>query len=230
MIVVKIPGASDSEVEAWATEPRRPGRLDGDQTVDNGSQNYRDAMAKLVYSMITSLDGYVADPSGDIRWGAPDAEAGAYINDLERDTGTVLYGRRMYEVMVYWETQGSSDDDDASRDFAATWRAQDKIVYSTTLGHVSSARTTLEHAFVPDAVRQLKEASTRDLSIAGPHLASQAIEARLVDEMHLYVVPITLGGGTPVLPGEERIDLSLLDVTHFQSGLVHLHYGFTYAQ
>jgi dihydrofolate reductase len=181
--------------------------------------------------MITSLDGYVADSSGDIRWGAPDAEAGAYINDLERDTGTVLYGRRTYEVMVYWETHGSSDDDDAaSSDFAATWRAQDKIVYSTTLDHVSSARTTLEHAFVPDAVRQLKENSTRDLSIAGPHLASQAIEARLVDEMHLYVVPITLGGGTPAHPGEERNDLTLLEVHHFRSGLVHLHYRFNYAQ
>jgi dihydrofolate reductase len=184
-------------------------------------------MAKLVYSMITSLDGFISDEDGAIEWGAPDPEVFAFVNDLERDTGTVLYGRRMYETMVYWETHGASPDDSpVERDFAELWRAQDKIVYSTTLEQVSSARTSLERTFVPDAVRRLKQDSTRDLSIAGPHLASQAIEARLVDDMHLFVVPVTLGGGTPAHPGKEQTDLALLDINRFESGIVHLHYRF----
>jgi dihydrofolate reductase len=139
----------------------------------------------------------------------------------------VLYGRLTYETMVYWETNGTSEDDSTfEHDFATKWRSQDKIVYSTTLDHVSSARTTLERKFVPDAIRELKASTSSDLSISGPHLASQAIEAGLVDEMHLFVVPVTLGGGKPAHPGKERTDLTLLDVRRFDGGSVHLHYRF----
>jgi dihydrofolate reductase len=184
-------------------------------------------VAKLIYSTNTSLDGYIEDENGDFGWGVPDPELFTFINDLERTTGTSLYGRRMYETMVYWETEGSSEDDSPfEHDFAAQWRSQDKIVYSTTLEHVSSERTTIERAFIPDAIRQLKERSPSDLSISGPHLASQAIEARLVDEMHLFVVPVTLGAGKPAHPGKERTDLTLLDVTRFDGGTLHLHYRF----
>jgi dihydrofolate reductase len=188
-------------------------------------------MGKLTFSAITSLDGYYADESGDIRWGAPDAEVATFINDLERQVGTVLYGRRMYETMVYWETNGTADQDaPEERDFAEKWRAQDKVVYLTTLQRPSSARTVIHHSFVPDDVKELKRTSEDDLSISGPHLASQAIEARLVDEMHLYVVPVTLGGGTPAHPGKERTDLTLLDLNRFDSGTVHLHYRFNDAE
>jgi dihydrofolate reductase len=182
------------------------------------------AMAKLVYSMITSLDGYIADETGDITWGAPDAEVGAFVNEMERGVGTVLYGRRMYETMVYWETFVGSDDDPIENEFADRWRRQEKIVFSTTLKEPSSARTRIEHSFIPDEVERLKQSAATDLSIAGPHLASQAIEARLVDEMHLYVAPVTLGGGTSAHPGDARTPLELLDVNRFKSGFVHLHY------
>jgi dihydrofolate reductase len=188
-------------------------------------------MAKLIYSTITSLDGFTEDADGDFRWLAPDDDVASFINELERTTGTVLYGRRMYETMVYWETHGTSDDDAQSeRDFAENWRSQDKIVYSTTLKSVSSERTSLERTFIPDKVRTMKQNSPSDLSIAGPHLASQAIEARLVDEMHLYVAPVTVGGGKPAHPGEEKTGLTLLDVRRFDSGTVHLHYRFNNAE
>jgi dihydrofolate reductase len=181
-------------------------------------------MAKLVYSMITSLDGYVTDESGSFDWATPDAETFTFINDLERSTGTVLYGRRMYETMVFWETFDGSEDEPYGQDFADIWRAQDKIVYSTTLAEVSSDRTRIERSFVPDAIQRMKDSSDRDLSISGPHLASQAIEAGLVDEMHLFVAPITVGGGTPAHPGDAFTNLELLDVDRFESGVVHLHY------
>jgi dihydrofolate reductase len=185
------------------------------------------AMAKLVYSTITSLDGYIADDAGDIQWGAPDAQVAAFINDLERGFETVLYGRRMYETMVFWEMfDGSPDSDPEETDFAEKWRSQTKIVFSTTLQHVSSARTSIERAFVPEEIRRLKESSRSDLSIGGAHLASQAIEARLVDEMHLYITPLTLGGGASAYPGEQRTNLELIDVNRFDSGVVHLHYRF----
>lgn len=183
--------------------------------------------AKLVYSAITSLDGFVADADGNFDWSVPDPEVFSVINDLERDVGTVLYGRRMYQTMVYWETfQRSNDVPSYVQDFADNWRAQTKIVYSTTLEHASSARTLIEHSFIPEAVRQMKQSSEHDLSIGGAHLASQAIDARLVDEMHLFVVPVTVGSGTPANPGELRTNLELLGVTRFESGIVHLHYRF----
>jgi dihydrofolate reductase len=184
-------------------------------------------MSKLVYSTITSLDGYIADESGNFDWSAPDQEVFAFINVLERDVDTVLYGRRMYETMVYWETfHGSEDQPSYLRDFAETWRAQDKIVYSTTLGQSTSARTRIERAFVPVEVQRMKESSERDISIGGAHLASQMIEAGLVDEMHLFVAPVTVGGGTPAHPGDSHTSLELLDVKRFESGVVHLHYRF----
>ncbi len=181
-------------------------------------------MAKLTYSMITSLDGYVADPDGNFDWGEPDAEVFLFINNLERDVSTYLYGRRIYETMIYWETFEGTDDDPISSDFATIWRAANKVVYSTTLKKASSAKTRIERAFLPDEVRRMKESSEGDLSIAGPHLASQAIEAGLVDEMHLFVTPITVGGGTPALPGESHAHLELLSLNRFDSGVVHLHY------
>jgi dihydrofolate reductase len=184
-------------------------------------------MAKLVYSAITSLDGYVADADGNIDWSVPDPEVFEVINDLERDVDTVLYGRRMYETMVYWERFQRSDDVPSYvQDFAGHWRAQTKIVYSTTLEDASSTKTFIEHAFIPETVRQMKQSSEHDLSIGGAHLASQAIEARLVDEMHLFVVPVTVGSGTPANPGEFRTTLELLDVNRYESGIVHLHYRF----
>jgi dihydrofolate reductase len=186
-------------------------------------------MAKLVYSIITSLDGFTADEAGNIDWGEPDAEVFAFINVLEREFGTALYGRRMYETLIYWETfKRSGDEPMFLQDFAETWRAQTKIVYSTTLQRVSSARTEIKHGFVPDDVQRMKELSELDLSIGGPHLASQAIQAGLVDEMHLFVTPITVGGGTPAHPGDAHTMLELLDVNEFESGVVHLHYRFSY--
>jgi dihydrofolate reductase len=181
-------------------------------------------MAKLVYSIITSLDGYIADESGNFDWGQPDEEVSTFINDLERDVGTALYGRRMYETMVYWETFDEPDADAYVQDWTGIWRAQSKIVYSTTLTTVSSARTRIERAFIPDDVQKMKDSLESDMSIAGPHLASQAMEAGLVDEMHLFVAPVTVGGGTPAHPGEARTDYELLSVNRFGSGFVHLHY------
>jgi dihydrofolate reductase len=182
-------------------------------------------VAKLIYAAIASLDGYVADVNGEFDWSAPDEEVHAFVNDLERAIGTCLYGRRMYEVMTYWETASTEPSEPAvMRDFAELWQAADKIVYSTTLEHMSSSRTRLERSFDADAVRQLKETEERDLSIGGPTLAAQAIAAGLVDELHLFLTPIMVGGGTPALPAGVRVDLELLDGRRFSSGVVHLHY------
>jgi dihydrofolate reductase len=175
----------------------------------------------LVYSAIASLDGYVVDASGSFDWAAPDEEVHAAVNDAERGIGTYLYGRRMYEVMTFWET--ADDDDPVMRDYAAIWQAADKVVYSTTLPAVTTARTRLERAFDPDAVRAL--AADGVVSIGGPTLAAHALRAGLVDECHLYVVPEVVGGGTPWLPDDVRISLDLLDVRRFASGVVHLSYG-----
>ena len=140
-------------------------------------------MAKLIYSAITSLDGYVADAGGRFDWAEPDEEVHAFVNDLARPVGTYLYGRRMYEVMVAWETIGLADQPPFIQDFAAIWRAADKIVYSKTLDTVASARTRIERDFEPEAVRRLKAAAERDLTVGGPELAAHAFRARLVDEM-----------------------------------------------
>jgi dihydrofolate reductase len=182
-------------------------------------------MAKLIYSAITSLDGYIADEDGSFDWAAPDEEVHAFVNDLERPVGTYLYGRRMYEVMVAWETAHTfADQRPVMQDFAKLWQAADKVVYSTTLAAVSSARTRIERDFDPEAVRQLKASAGRDLSVGGPHLAAQAIRAGLVDEFHLFLVPFVVGGGNQSLPDNVRVQLELLDERRFGGGVVFLRY------
>ena len=182
-------------------------------------------MARLIYSAIMSLDGYVADADGTFDWAAPDEEVHTVVNDLERSVGTYLYGRRMYEVMAVWETMHDvADQPPVVQDFAQIWQAADKIVYSTTLETVSSARTRIARVFDPEAVRQMKARAGRDLTVGGPALAGQALKAGLVDECHLFVAPIVVGGGTQALPTGIRLTLDLLDERRFRSGMVHLHY------
>jgi dihydrofolate reductase len=182
-------------------------------------------MAKLIYSAITSLDGYIADENGNFDWAAPDEEVHAFVNDLERPVGTYLYGRRMYDVMVAWETAHTfADQRPVMQDFAKVWQAADKVVYSRTLAAVSSARTRIERDFDPEAVRQLKASAGRDLSVGGPYLAAEAIRAGLVDEYHLFLVPFVVGGGTQSLPDNVRVQLELLDERRFGGGVVYLRY------
>jgi len=182
-------------------------------------------MAKLIYSAITSLDGYIADEDGNFDWAAPDEEVHTFVNDLERPVGTYLYGRRMYEVMVAWETAHTfADQRPVMQDFAKLWQAADKVVYSRTLAAVSSARTQIERDFDPEAVRQMKASAGRDLSVGGPDLAGQAIRAGLVDEYHLFLVPFMVGGGNQSLPDNVRVQLELLDERRFGSGVVSLRY------
>ena len=182
-------------------------------------------MAKLIYSAITSLDGYVADVDGNFEWAVPDDEVHAFINDLERPVGTYLYGRRMYETMVGWESVHTlADQPPFMRDFAQIWQAADKIVYSKTLEAVSSARTRIERDFDPEAIRQMKARAGRSIIVGGPELAAQAIKAGLVDEWHLFVAPIVVGGGKQSLPNNIRLKLELLDERRFDNGMVHLHY------
>jgi dihydrofolate reductase len=183
-------------------------------------------MARLIYSAICSLDGFTEDEGGDFRWAAPDEEVHAFVNDLERPIGTYLYGRRMYETMVYWETEGDGPDDHpVSRDFAAVWRSADKVVFSRSLESVTSARTTLERDFDPPAVTRLKAAADHDLAIGGPELAGLALADGLVDELQLVVVPVVIGGGKPALPSGVRLDLELLDERRFGNGTVFLRYA-----
>jgi len=171
-------------------------------------------MAKLIYSAITSLDGYVADEKGNFDWAAPDEEVHRFVNDLERPIGTYLYGRRMYEVMVFWETGNTlPDQPPVARDFAEIWQAADKIVFSKTLEEASSART-----------RELKSSAERDLTVGGPDLAAQAIRAGLVDEYQLFLTPIVVGGGKRALPDDVRAELELLEERRFENGTVYLRY------
>ena len=183
-------------------------------------------MAKLIYSALASLDGYVEDEQGKFEWAAPDDQVHAFVNDLERPIGTHLYGRRMYETMVFWETAGTGGDQPAVvRDFADIWRAAEKIVFSRTLQTPSSARTRIERDFDPRAIRELKESASRDITIGGAELAGEAIAAGLVDECHLFLGPIVVGGGKRALPDNVRVQLELLAERRFRSGVVHLHYG-----
>jgi dihydrofolate reductase len=182
-------------------------------------------MAKLIYLMIASLDGYVADEEGNFDWAAPDEEVHAFINDLDRPVGTYLYGRRMYETMAGWETDPTlADQSPLMRDFAEIWQAADKIVYSKTLETVSTAKTRIERDFDPEAVRQMKALAGRDLIVGGPELAAQAFKAGLVEECHLFVAPMVVGGGKRSLPKDVRLKLELLDERSFASGMVYLHY------
>ncbi len=182
-------------------------------------------MTKLIYSPIASLDGYIEDADGKFDWAAPDEEVFAFINDLERPIGTHLYGRRMYETMSFWETVSTDAGQPAtSRQFTDIWRAADKIVYSRTLQTASSARTRIERDFDIDAIRRLKEASDRDITIGGAELAGQAIRAGLVDECHLFLTPILVGDGKRALPENVCTPLELVDECRFGSGVVHLRY------
>jgi dihydrofolate reductase len=182
-------------------------------------------MAKLIYSAITSLDGYIADEDGSFDWAAHVEELHSLVNDLQRPVGTYLYGRRLYEVMVYWETAHTlPDEPPVVEDFAQIWQAADKIVYSKTLETVSSARTRIERDFDPEAVRQLKASAERDITVGGPELAAQAIKAGLVDEYHLFLTPIIVGGGKRSLPDNVRVKLELLGERRLGNGVVHLHY------
>ena len=182
-------------------------------------------MAKLIYSAIASLDGYVADEDGNFDWAEPDEEVHRFVNDLERPVGTYLYGRRMYDVMVAWETIGQQPGQPPiARDFAEIWRSADKVVYSRTLEDVASARTRIERDFDPEAVRQLKAAAGADLSIGGPGLAAEALKAGLVDELHLFLSPVVVGGGNRAFGDDVRQRLELLDERRFGNGVAHLHY------
>jgi dihydrofolate reductase len=182
-------------------------------------------MAKLIYLMIASLDGYAADEDGNFDWAVPDEEVHAFINDLDRPVGTYLYGRRMYETMAGWETDPTlADQSPLMRDFAQIWQAADKIVYSKTLETVSTAKTRIERDFDPEAVRQMKALAGRDLIVGGPELAAQAFKAGLVEECHLFVAPMVVGGGKRSLPKDVRLKLELLDERRFGNGMVYLHY------
>ena len=179
-------------------------------------------MAKLVYVATTSLDNFVEDENGEFNWSVPDEEVHSFINDLTRPVGTFLFGRRMYEVMSYWETPppgGEWYDDD----FAAIWRASDKVVYSRTITVPTTARTRIESDFAVAAVRALKEAATSDLCVGGANLGGQAMVAGLVDEIHLFVIPIALGKGKRALP-EAQLPLVLEEERRFGNGTVYLRY------
>lgn len=182
-------------------------------------------MAKLIYAAITSLDGYIEDVAGHFDWAVPDEEVHGFVNELERTMGTYLYGRRMYETMVFWENPPiGTDEPPVFWDFARIWQAADKVVYSRTLQAASSTRTRIERDFDAAAVRRLKESSGAAIAIGGAELAGQAIAAGLVDECHLFLFPVVVGGGKRALSGNVRADLELLDERRFESGVVHLHY------
>jgi dihydrofolate reductase len=182
-------------------------------------------MGTLIYGAIASLDGYIADEEGKFDWGEPDEEVHTFVNDLERQVGTYLYGRRLYEVMVAWETPESLPDQSPHMlDFARIWRAADKIVYSRTLESASTARTRIEREFDPEAVRRMKAEAERDLLVGGAELAGQAVTAGVVDELHLFLAPIVVGGGTRFLPDRVRVELELRDERRFKGGMVFLRY------
>jgi dihydrofolate reductase len=180
-------------------------------------------MASLIYTAIASLDGYVEDEQGKFDWAVLDEEVHAFLLDLERLVGTHLYGRRMYETMVYWET-GGDEGGAVTRDWAEIWRAADKIVYSRTLQTVSSKRTRIEREFDAAAIRRLKNSSSSDITIGGAELAGQALAEGLVDECHLFLGPVLAGGGKRALPAGVHAELELLDERRFGNGAVYLRY------
>lgn len=182
-------------------------------------------MAKLIYSAITSLDGYVEDEDGNFDWAAPDEEVFTFVNQLERPVGTYLFGRRMYETMLFWESAHTlPDEPPVVRDFAGIWQAADKIVFTRTLEAPSSARTRIESVFDPALIRQIRASAKSDMTVGGAELAAQAFRAGLVDECHLFLNPIIVGGGKQALPSNIRTQLALLDERRFGNGVIHLHY------
>jgi dihydrofolate reductase len=183
-------------------------------------------MAKLIYIMLTSLDGYVEDKHGGIGWNAPDAEVNSYINELASSVGTYLYGRRMYDAMVYWESAYKAHDlPPFLLDWARKWQATEKIVYSRTLAEPGSARTRIEREFDPDAIRRLKADAEHDITINGPELAGHALRAGLVDELQMLVCPVVVGGGKRFFPDSARTDLKLIEARAFHNGVVALRYA-----
>ena len=182
-------------------------------------------MGRLIYSAIASVDGYTTDTTGSFEWAAPDAEVHAFVNDLERDIGTYLYGRRMYETMRVWEDLPGPGDGPVIADYAAVWSAADKIVYSSTLASVDTPRTRLERRFDVPEVRALLSGVDGDVSIGGPTLAAEAFAAGLIDEVRLILVPVAVGGGTPALPAGQRVGLRLRDARRFGNGTVALNYS-----
>lgn len=181
-------------------------------------------MAQLIYSAIMSIDGYTADQDGNFDWSAPDEEVHAFVNDLERDAGTYLLGRRMYEVMSVWETMGTQQDPPVIQDYARIWQGAEKVVYSASLDTTAAPRTRLERQFVPEAVQDLKRSSDRNISIGGPTLAAHALKAGLVDECQLFINPVAVGGGLRFLPDGLQARLELLDQHRFGNGVVYLRY------
>jgi dihydrofolate reductase len=182
-------------------------------------------MARLIYSAIASADGYTEDAAGSFDWAAPDEELLRFVNGLERPVGTYLYGRRMYETMLYWETAHTVPGQPPSvREFTGIWQAAEKIVFSKTLASVPSARTRIEPNFDTGMIRQLKSATEHDMTVGGADLAGQAIKAGLIDELQLFLAPIVVGGGKRALPNDVRTDLELLDTQRFPSGAVYLRY------
>ena len=181
-------------------------------------------MGQLIYSGIASLDGYIADRDGNFDWSAPDEEVHAFINDLERDVGTYLFGRRMYEVMAVWETLGTAEDPPVIQDFARIWQGADKVVYSSSLATVSTGRTRIERTFSPDAVRELKAGTDGNIGIGGPTLAAAALDAGLVDECQVFVSPVVVGGGLRFFPEGLELNLELLEERRFGNGVMYLRY------
>ena len=182
-------------------------------------------MAKLIYSAISSLDGYIEDADGNFDWAMPDEEVHRFINNLERAAGTYLHGRRMYETMMVWETDPNlAADSPITRDFAEIWQAANKIVYSRTLETVSTRKTQIERNFDPETIRQLKETAEQDILIGGPNLAAHAFRSGLIDECQLFLTPIIVGGGKPSLPDNVRLELELMEERRFGNGMVFLRY------
>jgi dihydrofolate reductase len=182
-------------------------------------------MAKLIYFMPTSLDGFIAGEADSMDWSVPSEEVSAFINDQHRPIGIYLYGRKEYETMMVWETPEVIPGlTPAMMDFGRIWQAADKIVYSKSLETVSTPKTCLEREFEPQAVHNLKAQAPHDISVAGPNLAAQAIRAGLVDEYQLLVVPALLGGGKRILPSSVGVKLDLLDERRFGNGWVYLRY------
>lgn len=182
-------------------------------------------MARLIYGMLTSLDGYIEDAHGGFGWATPDEEVHAYVNELGASVGTYLYGRRMYETMVYWETaHRNPDEPQVVLDWTHQWQAAEKIVYSTTLVAPRSKRTRIERAFDADAIRRLKANAEHDITVAGPELAHHAVRAGLVDEFQMIVCPVIVGGGKRFLPDGVRLDLELIEEHLFGNGVVALRY------
>ena len=182
-------------------------------------------MARLLYSAIASIDGFIEDEEGRFDWAEPDEEVFGFVNELERSVGTYLYGRRMYETMVYWESfpVGLSEPP-WIRDFTEIWLSAEKVVYSRTLDAARSRRTRIERNFDHEEVRRLKASAGRDLTVAGADLAGQALLAGLVDELQLFVVPVVVGGGKRWLPRSLHLELDLVESRSFASGVVFLRY------